>query len=74
MQRRFGSKLPMPVLALGGEGGVGTAMLRSMELAGSDVSGCELIGCGHFLPEEFTSKILEFWKDRCLDPLRHTSG
>ncbi len=67
MQSRLGRKLKMPILALGGEGGLGTAMLESMQPAGTDVRGGELRGCGHFLPEEcpeeFTSRVIDFWKE-----------
>lgn len=68
MKTRLGRKLNIPIFALGGENGVGAAMLESMQQAGTDVQGGVLAGCGHFLPEEapddFTARILQFWRSR----------
>ncbi|MGH6821128.1 MAG: alpha/beta fold hydrolase, partial [Methylocella sp.] len=59
-------RLTMPVLALGGEGGVGEAMLKTLQPLSDNVHGGVLTGCGHYLPEEcpdeLTQAILEFWK------------
>ena len=66
MKERLSRKLTMPVLALGGEGGVGLDALRSMQVAATDVRGSELEGCGHYLPEEcpveFARRVQQFWK------------
>ena len=74
MKARLGRKLRMPVLALGGEGGVGLGMLHSMQTAGPDVRGGEFKGCGHYLPEEcpveFTGAVLDFWKSTVMDNSR----
>jgi len=58
-------RLTMPVLALGGEGGVGSALLKTLQPLGDHVSGGVLKGYGHYLPEEcpeeLTRAILDFW-------------
>jgi pimeloyl-ACP methyl ester carboxylesterase len=43
---------PMPVLALGAEGGVGGALLKTLQPLGDNVRGGVLADCGHFLPDE----------------------
>jgi pimeloyl-ACP methyl ester carboxylesterase len=67
MKLRTGHKLAMPVLAIGGEGGVGLGMLHTMQRVGENVRGRELLGCGHYLPDEcpneFTTAILDFWRE-----------
>jgi len=59
-------RLTMPVLALGGEGGVSDALLRTVQALGDNVHGAVIAGCGHYLPEEcpeeLTRAILDFWK------------
>ncbi|MGH8474381.1 MAG: alpha/beta fold hydrolase [Methylococcales bacterium] len=59
-------RLAMPVLALGGEGGVGGALLKAVQPLGDKVRGGVLAGCGHYMPEEcpeeLTRAILEFWQ------------
>ncbi len=45
-------KLPMPVLALGGECSFGTAALESMRLLATDVHGGLVPNSGHWIPEE----------------------
>ncbi|MGJ9418750.1 alpha/beta fold hydrolase [Massilia sp. CMS3.1] len=45
-------KLAMPVLAIGGQFGVGDAMANTMKSIANDVSGKRLEGCGHFVLEE----------------------
>jgi pimeloyl-ACP methyl ester carboxylesterase len=46
------NKLPMPVVTLSGEGSMGPNMLPSIQILASNVRGIDLMGCGHFLPEE----------------------
>lgn len=57
-------KLPMPVLALGGAGGVGTALHDALRGRATDLRGGELDGCGHYMPEEcpaeLTSRLVAF--------------
>jgi pimeloyl-ACP methyl ester carboxylesterase len=45
-------KLPMPVLALGGECSFGNAALDSMRLVATDVRGGVIPNTGHWIPEE----------------------
>jgi pimeloyl-ACP methyl ester carboxylesterase len=45
-------KLAMPVQAYGAESGVGSALIDTMRLVASDVSGGVFEGCGHYMPEE----------------------
>ena len=45
-------KLPMPVLALGGECGLGTAALDSLRLLATDVHGGPVPDSGHWIAEE----------------------
>ena len=58
--------LPMPVLALGGEGGVGAAMLKTMQGVATDVRGGVLAGCGHYVPDEkpteFATRMIAFFE------------
>ena len=67
MQSRLSRKLHMPVLALGGQGGVGALMLKTMSLIGTRVDGGEIYGAGHFLPEEcpeeFSTRVIAFWRE-----------
>ncbi len=42
----------MPVLTLGAEGGVGGALLKTLQPLGDNVRGGVMEGCGHYLPEE----------------------
>ncbi|HTH50118.1 MAG TPA: alpha/beta fold hydrolase [Candidatus Limnocylindria bacterium] len=58
--------LTMPVLALGGEGGVGDALLKTLQPLGNHVQGGVLPGCGHYLPEECPEELVRliraFWQ------------
>ena len=47
-----GRKLPMPVLAVAGEMGVGGMLGDGLRLAVADLRSVVLPGCGHFVPEE----------------------
>ena len=46
------TKLGMPVLAIGGEGGFGTSQADQIRRYATNVEGLSLAGCGHWLPEE----------------------
>lgn len=63
-QNRAASALSMPVLALGAEKGTGKAMLRALEPHAPHLSGGQIDGAGHYLPEEspeaLTRRILDF--------------
>lgn len=58
------TKLTMPVLALGGETGVGDALLKTMQAVAVNVRGEVLPGCGHYLPDEqpaeFAARVTTF--------------
>ncbi len=59
-------RLTMPVLALGGDGGVGDALHATVAPLGDRVEGGAIgKGCGHFLPEEcpddLVASMLAFW-------------
>jgi pimeloyl-ACP methyl ester carboxylesterase len=68
---RAAQRLAMPVLALGGDSGVGDALRAAIaplgdRVTGGIVKGSATEGCGHFLPEEcpteLTTAILAFWR------------
>ena len=44
--------LPMPVLAIGGELNVGSALAQSLHPLAADVRDLVFEGCGHFIPDE----------------------
>jgi pimeloyl-ACP methyl ester carboxylesterase len=60
------SKLRMPVLALGGQTGVGNGLKMSMEKLADNVQGGEIESCGHYVmeeqPEIVARKLLDFLK------------
>src|SRR6188472_2652015 len=60
-------KLPMPVLALGGECSFGTAALDSMRLLATDVRGGIVPLSGHWIPEErpdfLADQLLKFFRN-----------
>ena len=61
-------KLPMPVLALGGECSFGTAALDSMRLLATDVRGGIVPDSGHWIPEEqpqfLVDQLFKFFNNR----------
>lgn len=65
MKERLSSPLPMPVLAIGADGGVGSLLIQSMRGAATDLHGIVLQNCGHYLPEEcpteFAKAVGSFW-------------
>ena len=60
------TKLPMPVLALGGTAGVGDRLRIAMEMLATRVEGGEIADCGHYVmeeqPEEVSRRLLDFFK------------
>ena len=60
-------KLPMPVLALGGQYSFGTAALDSMRLLATDVRGGIVPLSGHWIPEErpdfLADQLLKFFRN-----------
>jgi pimeloyl-ACP methyl ester carboxylesterase len=52
-------KLPMPVLAVGGEQWLGGAMRASFERVADDLSAAVIAGCAHFVPEEAPERLTE---------------
>jgi pimeloyl-ACP methyl ester carboxylesterase len=50
--------LTMPVLAIGGEAGLGAAMRASFERAAAQLSGAVIPACGHYVPEESPEALL----------------
>ena len=67
MRERLAHSLPMPVLAIGAAGGVGTGLQDSLKGAASDLHGVVLPGCGHYLPDECPTEMMAavraFWMD-----------
>ena len=57
------AKLQMPVLALGGQGGLGSNMRKSLEAHASNVQGGQIDDCGHYVmeeqPENVAQKLLD---------------
>ena len=53
-------KLPMPVLALGGNNGWGRGLevLQSLQRLGTDVRGGVIDNCGHWMAEEQPHELL----------------
>jgi pimeloyl-ACP methyl ester carboxylesterase len=50
--------LTMPVLAIGGESGLGAAMRASFERVAPRLSGAVIPACGHYVPEESPKALL----------------
>lgn len=51
-RRRAATRLPMPVLAVGGQYSVGEGMLNTMKLVATDARGVNISDAGHFVLEE----------------------
>ena len=50
--------LIMPVLAIGGEAGLGDAMRGTFERFSPQLSGAVIPNCGHYVPEESPEALL----------------
>lgn len=53
-----GHKVTVPVMALGGEQGLGEKVHMMVELVAKDVEGDLITDCGHFLPEERPEEVV----------------
>lgn len=66
MAERSAQPLAMPVLTIGGTGGVGTVLAESLDRAAAALHSV-VLDAGHYLPEEapaeFTQAVLRFWRD-----------
>jgi pimeloyl-ACP methyl ester carboxylesterase len=51
--------LPMPVLTIGGERGLGSIMEQSLTGAAADLRGAVIADCGHYVPEEQPLALLD---------------
>jgi pimeloyl-ACP methyl ester carboxylesterase len=58
-EQRKTKRLPMPVLAIGGEESSGTAVAETMKLVADDVEGVVLSGSGHWVAEQAPEQLLE---------------
>jgi microsomal epoxide hydrolase len=57
-QQTAKTKLPMPVLAIGGEIGIGAAMRQSLDGLAENLQGAVIPKCGHYVPEEAPGELL----------------
>jgi pimeloyl-ACP methyl ester carboxylesterase len=51
--------LPMPVLAVGGDQGLGAVVQQSLQGAAADLTGAVITDCGHYVPEEQPLALLD---------------
>jgi pimeloyl-ACP methyl ester carboxylesterase len=58
-QNRAMPPLQMPVLAVGGDFGLGAVMEQSLQHAASDLKGVVIADCGHYVPEEQPQALLD---------------
>ena len=63
------SKVLVPVVAIGGEKGLGARVGQFVSMVAANVKSVVLPDCGHFVPEECPEAILEQ-----LDRLNHAQG
>jgi pimeloyl-ACP methyl ester carboxylesterase len=54
-----GHKVNVPVIALGGEKGLGAKVKQMVELVAQHVEGGAVPDCGHFLPEECPNEVVK---------------
>lgn len=62
-----GSRLPMPILTLGGDNCLGDLSERGLRQVADDVRSCVLKDCGHWIPQErpdvLLNELTRFFKD-----------
>ncbi|WP_346830844.1 alpha/beta hydrolase [Pseudomonas abietaniphila] len=56
-RKRSETLLEMPVLALGAERGAGDTIVSALRTLAKDVEGGVILGAGHYLPEEASSRV-----------------
>jgi pimeloyl-ACP methyl ester carboxylesterase len=65
---RYAKRLAMPMLAIGGSGGLRDVLLKTLQPIATDAQGAVLDNCGHFLmeecPDEFVRAVTAFWASR----------
>ncbi len=65
---RAARPVAMPVLAVGGSGGIRDLLQKTLQPFAADVQGAVLEDCGHFLPEECPEELVRavtgFWASR----------
>ena len=52
-------KVKVPVVAIGGERGLGASVGQFLSMVASEVSSLVLPGCGHFIPEESPDAVVD---------------
>jgi pimeloyl-ACP methyl ester carboxylesterase len=57
-KQRMATKLTLPVLAIGGAEGLGSATAGTLELVADNVQSLVIPGCGHFVPEEAPKELV----------------
>jgi len=61
------TKLPMPVLALGGEQSFGARIVQQAQAVATNVTGGSIPQCGHWIPveqpQELTQRLVSFMGD-----------
>jgi pimeloyl-ACP methyl ester carboxylesterase len=53
------NKVKVPVVAMGGERGLGARVGQFVSMVASEVSSVVLPGCGHFIPEERPDAVVD---------------
>ncbi|RXH55445.1 alpha/beta fold hydrolase [Granulicella sibirica] len=56
-------KVKIPILAIGGEKGLGTKVAEMVEAVASDVTGKTISSCGHFVPEEEPVQMVKLFQE-----------
>jgi pimeloyl-ACP methyl ester carboxylesterase len=53
------SRVKVPVVAMGGERGLGAMVGQFVSMVASEVNSLVLLGCGHFIPEERPDAVVD---------------
>ena len=57
------NKVKVPIAAFGGDKSLGGKVKQMMELVADQVTGGEISGCGHFIPEEAPEQLMRHFED-----------